>query len=69
MKDSLHIESLVGFPLKSSIGLEKKIVSPKNIIIFLKIIFFISLKTKLIINPNSYFVPKDNLSSSSVGPS
>ena len=60
MKDSPPIESLVGFPLELSVGLGKRITSLKNIVIFLKIFFSISLKIKLIVIWNSYYVPKDN---------
>ena len=69
MKDSQPIESLVGSLLKSSVGLEKKIVSLKNIVIFLKIIFFISSKIKPTIIQNFNYMPKDDPSSLSVGPS
>ena len=69
MKDSQPIESLVGSLLKSSIGLEKKIVSLKNIVIFLKIIFFISSKIKPTIVWNFYYMLKDSPLFSFVGPS
>ena len=67
MKDSQSIKSLVGSYLKLFVGPVKRITSPKNIVIFLKIFFFISLKIKPTIIQNFNYMPKDDPSSLSVG--